>query len=212
MATNTLNTRIQLKYDTYANWLAKNPVLLEGEVAIATIPAGTTVQTGDNTTMQHLPNVVIKVGQKDEQGELQPYAALPFVSALAADVYGWAKKPLPPKLSELDGIGTELKDLVGDIIGDHEEIQDTDTQYTIQPVEGSTYKFELKSKKKGETDTAFAHVCYIDLSEIDTRLDNLEAKVGNDTVAKQIGDALAPLDLTKLESTEGSGMVLSYIE
>lgn len=209
---NTLNTRIKLKYDTYANWLAKNPVLLEGEVAIATIPAGTTVQTGDNTTMQHLPNVVIKVGQKDEQGELQPYAALPFVSALAADVYGWAKKPVAPKLSELTDIGTELEDLVGDIIDNTEKIQDTDTQYTIQSVAGSTYKFELMKKNKGDEDTAFAHVCFIDLSEIDTRLDALEDKVGAKTVSAQIGDALAPLALTKLESAEGSGKVLSYIE
>ena len=34
---NRLNTRILLKYDTYANWTANNPVLLAGEVAIATI-------------------------------------------------------------------------------------------------------------------------------------------------------------------------------
>lgn len=209
---NVLNTRVKLKYDTYANWLAKNPVLLEGEVAIATIPAGTTVQTGEDTTMQHLPNVVIKVGQKNEQGELQPYAALPFVSALAADVYGWAKKPVAPKLSELTEIGTELEKLVGDIIKDHDEIQDTDTQYTVQAVEGSTYKFELMKKNKGDADTAFTHVCYIDLSEVDSRLDSLETKVGEKTVATQIGDALAPLALTKLESAEGSKKILSYIE
>ena len=37
---NRLNTRILLKYDTYANWTANNPVLLAGEVAIATIEIG----------------------------------------------------------------------------------------------------------------------------------------------------------------------------
>ena len=35
--TKTLNTRIQLKYDSYAEWTAKNPTLLAGEIAIATI-------------------------------------------------------------------------------------------------------------------------------------------------------------------------------
>ena len=34
---NEIQTRISLKYDTYANWTSKNPVLLKGEVAIATI-------------------------------------------------------------------------------------------------------------------------------------------------------------------------------
>lgn len=30
-------TRIQLKYDTYANWSTNNPVLKAGEMAIATV-------------------------------------------------------------------------------------------------------------------------------------------------------------------------------
>lgn len=32
MATTTFNTRISLKYDTYANWVEKDPVLLAGEL------------------------------------------------------------------------------------------------------------------------------------------------------------------------------------
>lgn len=35
MASKILNTRIQLKYDTEANWTSKNPVLLSGEMAIS---------------------------------------------------------------------------------------------------------------------------------------------------------------------------------
>lgn len=34
MANRTLNTRLRLKYDTAANWAAKNPVLLAGEIGI----------------------------------------------------------------------------------------------------------------------------------------------------------------------------------
>jgi hypothetical protein len=30
-----LNTRVQLKYDSLANWTQNNPTLLEGEIAIA---------------------------------------------------------------------------------------------------------------------------------------------------------------------------------
>ena len=37
MAEHTLNTRILLKYDSYANWTSNNPVLKAGEMAIATV-------------------------------------------------------------------------------------------------------------------------------------------------------------------------------
>ena len=196
---NTLNTRIKLKYDEYANWTSKNPVLLAGEVAIATIPSGTNVSTGADTTMQHLPNVVIKVGDGKTA-----YNLLPFVSALAADVYGWAKAPEKPAYTagEIGGLDEFIAN----------EIQDTDTQYTVQSVAGSTYKFELMKKNKGDADTAYTHVAFIDLSEIDTRLDTLETKVGDKSVSTQIAEVIDDFNLTKLESTSGSGKVLSYIE
>jgi FMN-dependent NADH-azoreductase len=195
----SLNTRIKLKYDSYSNWTSKNPTLLEGEVAIATIPAGTNVPTSDSTTMQHLPNVVIKVGDGKTE-----YNLLPFLSALAADVYAWAKAPEKPVYK-----ATEIEGLDNFIAG---EIQDTDTQYTIQSVEGETYKFQLMKKNKGDADAAFTHVCYIDLTEVDSRLDALEQKMGSKSVADQINDVVAGLDMTKLESAEGSGKVLSYIQ
>ena len=195
----SLNTRIKLKYDSYSNWTSKNPTLLEGEVAIATIPAGTNVPTSDSTTMQHLPNVVIKVGDGKTE-----YNLLPFLSALAADVYAWAKAPEKPVYK-----ATEIEGLDNFIAG---EIQDTDTQYTIQSVEGETYKFQLMKKNKGDADAAFTHVCYIDLTEVDSRLDALEQKMGEKSVADQIDEVIAGLDLEKLESAEGSGKVLSYIQ
>lgn len=196
---NTLNTRIKLKYDEYTNWTSKNPVLLAGEIAIATIPSGANVPTGEETTMQHLPNVVIKVGDGTTA-----YNLLPFVSALAADVYGWAKAPEKPTYTagEIDGLEQFIAG----------EIQDTDTQYTVQSVAGSTYKFELMKKNKGDADTAYTHVAYIDLSEIDTRLDTLEGKVGDKSVTAQIAEVVDDFNLSKLESASGSGKVLSYIE
>ena len=44
MAEQILNTRIQLKYDSYKNWVEKNPTLLSGEVAIAYLPPRTDVE------------------------------------------------------------------------------------------------------------------------------------------------------------------------
>ena len=83
MATKTLNTRIQLKYDSYSEWTSKNPTLLAGEMAIATLgnAADKSTITPDNGTHP----IVIKVGPG-------AYNSLPFVSALAADVYSWAKQ------------------------------------------------------------------------------------------------------------------------
>ena len=83
MAEKLLQTRIQLKYDTYTNWSANNPVLKAGEVAIATIASGNTQEVNSVTA----PQVLLKVGDGTSN-----YNALPFVSAKAADVYSWAKK------------------------------------------------------------------------------------------------------------------------
>ena len=76
-----LNTRIQLKYDSYSNWSTNNPTLKAGEVAIAYLAASQTTATPDNGTHP----VMFKVGP----GEFND---LPWASALAADVHAWAKK------------------------------------------------------------------------------------------------------------------------
>lgn len=78
-----LNTRILLKYDSYENWNSKNPTLLAGEIAIAKLTTVAAVKPGENDTQAP---VLFKVGPG-------AFNDLPWVSALAADVYAWAKKP-----------------------------------------------------------------------------------------------------------------------
>ena len=58
----TLQTRIALKYDTYANWTNEdvegqgaNLVLLRGEIGLCEIPSG-------NANAQTAPTVLFKVG------------------------------------------------------------------------------------------------------------------------------------------------------
>lgn len=77
-----LNTRIQLKYDSFANWSSKNPTLKAGEVAIAYLTTAGAMSPSETDT-QH--PVLFKVGPGN-------FNDLPWVSALAADVHGWAKK------------------------------------------------------------------------------------------------------------------------
>ena len=77
---NFLNTRIRLKYDLYQNWYDKNPVLLEGEVAIA-VP-------GDKLgTVDTAAACLMKVGNGTSA-----FRDLPWLAAPAADVHDWAKK------------------------------------------------------------------------------------------------------------------------
>ena len=194
-----LKTRIALKYDSYANWRTNNPVLLKGEVAIATVETGDTDQSFTN-----LPNTVIKVGNGSAH-----YNDLPFLSALAADVHSWAKAAVKPSY--------EAKEIVGlqDYIEKISDI-DTDTQYRIVPVEGATYKYQLESKSLTGAWTPVAENGLIDISDADKRLDNVEAilaKAGlgadGKDVAAMIAEAIAGLDSEKSQAAGADGLALN---
>ena len=124
MAEKNLNVRISLKYDTYANWIANNPVLKVGEMALCTVPTQDT-----NGISTELPAVLAKVGDG-----VSTYSTLPFLSAKAADVYSWAKAANKPTYS-----ASEITGLSDYISG---EIQDTDTQYKIVKVNDYNYKLK----------------------------------------------------------------------
>lgn len=79
---NQINTRIRLKYDSFSNWQTKNPVLLSGEIAIAYL--GPTVDDSTVTPDNNTHPVLFKVGPGN-------FNSLPWASALAADIYSWAK-------------------------------------------------------------------------------------------------------------------------
>lgn len=177
-----LNTRIKLKYDSYENWIAKDPVLLAGEVAIATVASN---DAEGKPGFQNLPNVVIKVGDGSSK-----YSALKFVSALAADVHGWAKEANKPVYTaqEIEGI----KDYIDGVIGGTDEIQDTNTTYTMAPIDNEEHKWGLYSQEKGQTAKTLVYT--LDLTGIDSRLDIVEAALGSSgAVAKQIADAVAAI-------------------
>lgn len=76
-----LKTRISLKYDTLEHWQKSTLGLNKGELAIVEIP------TADPENKQ-LPPVMFKVGVDGTK----TFKELNWASALAADVYGWAKQ------------------------------------------------------------------------------------------------------------------------
>ena len=179
-----LNTRIALKYDSYANWQQYNPILLKGEIAIATLPEGNSAGAGEpnapgsTPAIQNTPNLLIKVGDG-----VNHYSDLKFVSALAADVYSWAKAATPPDASTIPNLDKFINDA----------IQDTDTQYQIVAVEeGYSYKLQSKTLNGSWTDVAGSTIT---LTNIDNRLDTLEAAVGeNGAVEDKINAAIDALE------------------
>lgn len=130
MANKTFNTRIKNKIDTYANWIDKDPVLLNGEIAVVVIPAETGAVQGEPVTL-------FKVGDGTKN-----FRQLEFTGAKAADVYGWAKAATKPTYSATEITGLEA------YIG--EKIQDTDTQYKLEADAEDGHKFYLYSKAKGD--------------------------------------------------------------
>ena len=102
----TLNTRIRLKYDTLTNWTTANPTLLSGEVAVVAIPTSETNTVGQVTK----PAIVFKVGD----GETA-FNDLPYTSALAADVYSWAKATTKPTYTATEVGAATLADITSAI-------------------------------------------------------------------------------------------------
>lgn len=194
-------TRIQLKYDTYANWSANNPVLKAGEMAIATVAAG-------EQEMSNLPNIVLKVGDGTS-----PYNKLKFVSALAADVHEWAKEKTKPvyDASEITGLQK--------FITDNSDF-DTDTQYQLVAVSGATYKYQLQSRTFangawGEWANVDGQV--IDFSGADTRLKSLESTVADLTgegggIQGAINTAIQGLNSTQSQAAGADGLALKVVQ
>ena len=92
MANKILNTRIQLKYDTLTNWQSgpfngtdNTKWLKAGELAIVTLAPNK--ETSPTSKADQHP-LLFKVGTGSHK-----FDDLPWASALAADVYDWAKKP-----------------------------------------------------------------------------------------------------------------------
>lgn len=132
MTNKTFETRIQLKYDSYANWTANNPTPLSGEVCIVVIPA----ETG---AVVQEPSILFKVGDGSTA-----FNSLPYVSAVAADVYDWAKAAAKPSYT-----ADEISGLADYIAG---EIQDSNTQYKLEQDTSDTHILKLYKKDLADAD------------------------------------------------------------
>ena len=113
VTTKLLKTRIRLKYDTLANWNAVANTFTpdKGEVCFVEIPTG-------DATATTAPTVLFKVGDGKTT-----WGALKWGSALAADVYAWAKASSPQAIIDAardgliraDSVVKSLNGLKGDL-------------------------------------------------------------------------------------------------
>lgn len=183
MATKTLNTRILTRIDTLENWLKSSIILKKGEMAIATVPTGDT-----HGVSLSLPATVIKVGN-----DVNTFAELPYLQAIAADVPAWAKAAVPAIPAE------NITGLADFISG---EIQDTDTQYTL--IKGDNdYTYKLMSKAKG-AENFTTEVATLTIPNPTSDINSLKALVGDVAVATQISNAIAALKLSETYEAKGA--------
>ena len=207
MAEKTFNTRIQLKYDTYENWVSNNPVLKAGEAAIAAIE-------NNAGGIKNAPSIVIKVGDGTSN-----YNSLKFVSALAADVPSWAKEAEKPRY--------HVNEIMAFDAAVDSAIEHKTYEYRILKVDDYSYKLQRKLITAMD-DSAYTDIIAstitipkYDDTAIKNRAAALEALVGSDSVASQIAAAIASLitattsvnglmskeDKTKLDGVEAGAQV-----
>lgn len=212
MAEKILNTRIQLKYDSYENWSkidvegqGANLVLKEGEVGICYIPEKTVVDGIKNP-----PHVMMKIGDG-----VTPFASLKWLSARAADVEDWAKAETKPVYSaeEITGIGEYIAKYVDEELGIS---VDTNTVYQIVKVDDNHYK--LQSKAAGTeawADVAGSEIVIPESTKVEAsttngniKVDGEEVKVYNDVFVTDIktvnalGGIAAGADLNGMSTHE----------
>lgn len=192
---NIMNVLYKLRGDTLSNWSTQNPVLAEREPAIVMIPA-------DSGSGLNEPAVLLKIGDGTTA-----FNDLGYVSAIAGDVPAWAKEATKPTYGadEITGIDTYIAKYVNEQMGIS---VDTDTQYTIVPVDGNAYQYKLMSKSKADEQYA-TEVAVIDIPKYDDtalagRVSDLEGLVGNTAVSTQIAAAIEALKLADTYEAKGA--------
>lgn len=93
MAENRLETKILLRYATYNSWMNSSVILRAGETAVAAFP--------DPDPNEPPRAVGIKIGDGKHY-----FDELPWIQAIASDVYSWAKNSTKPTYSatEIEGL------------------------------------------------------------------------------------------------------------
>ena len=101
MAEHVLETRLLLRYGTYSQWMQSEIILKQGEAAVAIFPYTQNLGLSDSQPENTPPAVGLKIGDGHSY-----FDELPWVQAVAADVYSWAKNENKPTYTanEISGL------------------------------------------------------------------------------------------------------------
>lgn len=164
MAENVLETRILLRYGTYQQWMNSNVILLQGEAAICAFPRNKTIdQMSDDSPANTPPAIGIKIGDGYHR-----FDELPWVQAVAADVFNWAKQETKPiyTAQEIQG----LQNFVENLVSGETEISIAPRIYQLIRGTGENAdKYYLQYKENTEDSAWIIDTSsYIDLQKLTT--------------------------------------------
>ena len=145
MAENVLETRIQLRYGTYSQWMNSDVILMQGEAAICAFPRDRVIENLSNITPENTPPAIgIKIGDGQHY-----FHELPWVQAIAADVYNWAKSSYKPTYTaqEIQGLQSYVENLVS---GDVEVTIAPRIYQLVQGTGDNANKYYLRYKENNE--------------------------------------------------------------
>lgn len=207
MAENILETKIQLRYGTYSQWMNSDVILMQGEAAICAFPYSNTIVSSDLRPEHTPPAIGIKIGDGTHY-----FYELPWVQAIAADVYSWAKDSQKPQYSAQEILG--LKNFVENLITGDVDVTIAPRIYELtQGTGANANKYYLRYKENNEeSEWILDTSTYIDLSD----LVKLSAWIGQDVNNfSSLGDRTEEhiqFDLGRLKVTDteqGSAVVTS---
>ena len=162
MAENVLETRILLRYGTYSQWMNSDVILKLGEAAIAAFPRERVIEAISNATPENTPPAIgIKIGDG-----VHYFHELPWVQAIAADVFTWAKQSTKPTYTaqEIQGLQSFVEGLVS---GDVEVTIAPRIYQLVQGTNENQYKYYLQYKENNEeSDWVLDTSSYIDLTDL----------------------------------------------
>ena len=156
MAEHTIETRILLRYDTFSHWMNSNVILKVGEAAIASFPNNRVIDSLSNTIPENTPPAIgIKIGDGEHY-----FRELPWVQAIAADVYNWAKQSTKPSYTanEIQGLRNFIEENMSG-----GEVSIAPRIYSITS-QGDKYYLQYKENTDDEWTIDVNH--YIDLENL----------------------------------------------
>lgn len=100
-----LNTTIKLRYDVFSAWVSNNPKPEAGEVCIVVIPTNSPQQPDYTVGLYPSDSGLTPYAIGLKVGDGQNYFNnLPWIQAIAGDVYNWAKQSSPPAASAISAV------------------------------------------------------------------------------------------------------------